>query len=356
MDTRLFHKRLSESTIALIPERTAIVCAVSGGLDSMALLHGLIAVNQIHDRQWNLRIAHLDHRLRNDSAADADFVAQQAKQLYLPCDVEIADVQSHAEESGETLEEAARRIRYAFLTSIAERCGAQLIATAHHADDQAETVLYRLLRGTSLRGLAGMPPCRPIHTEGNVKLVRPLLAFTRQELAAYVEVQGIAFRHDASNDDVQAATRNRIRHELLPLLREKFNPDIIAAINRLALHARRADDAFQLMAADALKHASVQESTGQIRISAAFLQQLPAAVQSQLVMMCLHRMDTPLGDISLERIDAILALISGDGHRRLIELPKGTTVKRRGRFIIFRAKNAPSESEDITMIDQGARS
>src|ERR1051325_2438733 len=157
MDTRLFHKRLSESTIALIPERTAIVCAVSGGLDSMAMLHGLIAVNQIHDRQWNLRIAHLDHRLRNDSAADADFVAHQAKQLYLPCDVEIADVQSHAEESGETLEEAARRIRYAFLTSIAERCGAQLIATAHHAAQSRD----ESSRDCPLSTSSGNEPPRP---------------------------------------------------------------------------------------------------------------------------------------------------------------------------------------------------
>ena len=201
-----------------------------------------------------------------------------------------------------------------------------------------------------------MKPCRPIQPGSGVRLVRPLLTFTRQELAAYVEHQSIAFRHDVSNDDLQTATRNRIRHELLPFLRDKFNPEIVAAINRLAAHARRADEALQMTAADALKHASVQQSVGQIRVSAAFLQRLPSAVQSTLAMTCLQRLDTPLGDISLQRIDAILALISGDGRRRHIELPEGVSVERRGRYIIFRSLDAPPESDDIAMIDHGALS
>jgi tRNA(Ile)-lysidine synthase len=341
MDPRLFHKRLFDAINGIIPAGAKIVCAVSGGLDSMALLHGLLAVNEIRDRRWNLHVAHLDHRLRSDSAADARFVSDHAAQLHLECTESVRDVASEACSQGESIEQAARRIRYRFLEETANRNGAAFVAAGHHADDQAETILHRLLRGTGLRGLAGMPATRPIHLGSTIQLVRPLLGFTRAELASYGERQGIPFRHDASNDDVAAATRNRIRHDVLPLLREVVNPDVTSALLRLAEQARRADEAILAMAGLALGHVRVEERGPNLIISARSLAALPRAVQSEIVLTVLDRLLAPRADLGFERVEAVLELIAADGRRRTIELPGGVRAIRRGRYLCFQSDDGP---------------
>ena len=320
----------------------------------MALLHGMAAVNEIHDHPWSLIVAHLDHSLRPESAEDAALVVKAGADLNLPSDTDRIDVRQAARDAGESVEAAARRLRYEFLESVAQRHAANFILTAHHADDQAETVLHRLIRGTSLRGLAGMAESRPISRQSSIALVRPLLGFTRLELAEYVAARGIPYRHDASNDDLRAATRNWIRLELLPLLREKANSDIVAALNRLAVHARRADEALRQISGDALKHASVQQSSSQIRFTSGHLRTLPTAVQSHLIMEALHRLGAAIPEVSMERVEAVVELIEGDDRRRQIELPGGFSAERRGRFVILRRPGAIETEEDILGLDQEA--
>ncbi len=209
------------------------VVAVSGGADSGALLHALAA-----DRPT---VAHLNHRLRGaDSDADAAFVASLHPSL--PHSIEAIDVAAVA--AGDNLEGTARRVRYDFLARVARQVGATWVATAHTLDDQAETVLHRLLRGTGLRGLRGIAAVRELVP--GILLVRPMLRVSRADVIAYLTAAGHPWREDATNRDL-AFTRNRIRHDLLPLLRT-FNPAVESVLGRLA---GQADEVFRDLEAEA---------------------------------------------------------------------------------------------------------
>ena len=211
-----------------------IVAAVSGGSDSVALLHVLRCLAP----EWRLSLhaLHVDHRLRPDSARDGEFVDRLAIQLGIPAEVVAVDVGP-----GGSREAAARIARYRALEDYADRVDAQCIAVAHTADDQAETVLMRALEGTGVRGLAGIPPTRG-------RIIRPLLAERRDALRAMLVDAGIGWIEDPSNED-RVFLRNRIRHELLPALREAYNPAIVEALVRLAGLARATTSAVESVAA-----------------------------------------------------------------------------------------------------------
>ena len=217
----------------LLAHGSSIVVAVSGGADSMALLDLLLHLQE--RRALSLHVAHFEHGIRGEaSREDADYVAAFCRARGVACSVEAADVPQYAKECRMSLETAARELRYAFLRRVRACVGAQVIAVAHHADDQAETVLQHILRGAGLHGLVGMTP----HT-GDV--VRPLLACTKEELVAHCAAHGIEVRHDATNDAAEAR-RNYLRLEILPRLAAHVNASAGAALVRLA-EAARADDA-----------------------------------------------------------------------------------------------------------------
>lgn len=317
----------------LIPPEAGIVCAVSGGADSMALLHALIMVNFTYDYGWNLLVAHLDHTLRSDSAADAIFVRQQADEFSLPCLIQRTDVAA-GRAAGESLEEAARRVRYAFLEEAAEtlrkasRGHPAVVAVGHHAEDQAETVLHHILRGTGLRGLAGMPVRRPIRWGSSIELVRPLLGFRRAELLGYLKRRGRPYRVDSTNADSAAARRNLIRHQVLPLIQETVNPEAVTALLRLAEQARRAEDVIRFCAAEALERSFVRQEKDALVLRAALIAALPKAIRSEIIVSVLRRLGAPLQEVGFERIEAA-ADAAGRAGRRVIELPGGVTVQRR---------------------------
>jgi tRNA(Ile)-lysidine synthase len=221
-------RRVREFFAAHRPPPGPIVVAVSGGPDSVALLRALRAVNS-----GPLTVAHLNHGLRGtDSDADEEFVRELTTKL----SVEFRAVRrAVAEEgAGENVEAAARRIRYEWLTTVAREAGAGWIATGHTADDQAETVLFQLVRGTGLDGLAGIAARRRLGD--GVELVRPQLNATRVEVLAYLQSLGQDYRVDATNADT-SRTRSRIRHQLLPLLARDYNPQVVAILARLATQA-----------------------------------------------------------------------------------------------------------------------
>ncbi|SVC71650.1 uncharacterized protein METZ01_LOCUS324504, partial [marine metagenome] len=203
----------------LFPETGGILVAVSGGIDSMALLH-LLATPPL-DLRERLVVAHFDHQLRGaESDADVAFVGQAAEQLGLPFESDRGDTRQLATEIGEGIEASARQLRHDFFAGLAKRLGA-VVALAHHADDQVETFFLRLLRGAGNRGLAGMQPSAPSPVDTGVTLVRPLLSVRRDQIVGFVMREGIEFREDATNTDTRFL-RNRIRHELLPQLAVKF--------------------------------------------------------------------------------------------------------------------------------------
>lgn len=215
----------------LWPRRGPLVVATSGGLDSVVLLRLLHQLSPAAGVP--LVVAHAHHGLRPEADADADFVAALARSLALPLASERLPVRDAAEQSRESIEMAARRLRHAFLARVALEHSAERIALAHHAGDQAELFLLRLLRGSGGSGLGGMLPSSPSPADPRLTLIRPLLEVPKELLQDFAAAQHIVFREDATNADV-SIPRNRVRHELLPLLRADYSPAIDTLLQRTA--------------------------------------------------------------------------------------------------------------------------
>lgn len=223
-------KKVKESVIEhqLLEEGDKVVVAVSGGPDSVALLHVL----QMWSEEWGLTliVAHVDHRFRGEaSEKEAEGVAAMAESMGLACEVARIDVPEYIQRTGHNAQDAARRLRYAFLINTARRYQAKRIALGHHADDQAETVLMNLLRGAGADGLEGMPIRRRIE---DVELVRPLLGITKSEIIAYCNIHKLQYYLDQSNQE-RRYFRNQIRLDVLPYL-QQFNPQLTASLVRMA--------------------------------------------------------------------------------------------------------------------------
>lgn len=236
----------------LLSDGQRVVVAVSGGLDSMVLLFLLKKLSAKH--RWNLEIAHFNHQLRGQhSAADEMFVRNAAERMELRCTWDGTDVRKHARDRSISIEMAARELRHRFLARTAGDLGSDTVALAHHSGDQLELFFLRLFRGAGGDGLAGMDWCRPSSCDPHVRLIRPLLSVSRKELEFYARTESIEYREDATNADLDCL-RNRIRHELLPLLRSHYQPGLDKTITRV----------MELVGADSeFVHQSASSSAGQ---------------------------------------------------------------------------------------------
>ena len=225
VNTLQFEQKIAESWSDVLKRDMRVVLAVSGGADSVAMLRALHRL--CGDQTNSLIVGHVHHGLRGEAAdRDADFVRQLCQQLDVACHVGHVDGSSR----GDGVEAAARDARYRWLIEMATSHSASYVATAHTADDQVETILHRVLRGTGLSGLAGIPAVRELAP--GVHVIRPMLACTRSEVEQYLAELGQASCEDETNRDTDL-TRNRIRHELLPMLDQDFNPQVREAILRL---------------------------------------------------------------------------------------------------------------------------
>ncbi|MFO7246306.1 MAG: tRNA lysidine(34) synthetase TilS [Bacillota bacterium] len=256
----------------LLPPGTAVVVAVSGGPDSTALLAALAALAP--GRGYRLVAAHLDHGLRPDSAGDARFAGQQARRFGAEFIVERCDVAGLARRWRTSVEDAGRRARYRFLRQVAARHGCTRIAVGHHRDDQVETVLMNLLTGAGPDGIAGMRPRR-----GSV--VRPLWERRRQEILDFLRRRELVYRIDASNVD-PGFMRNRVRHQLLPLLRRQYNPRIDDALWRLSQLAAAEVDYLEERAARLFREARLHLPGG-IWLDAAALREAPVPLRRRAI-------------------------------------------------------------------------
>jgi tRNA(Ile)-lysidine synthase len=224
----------------LLKAGQSVLVAVSGGVDSMVLLEALVRLAP--KLRWHLHVAHFNHQLRG-RASDADerLVRATARRLDLPCVVGRADVRQLARQHKLSIEMAARQARHAFLARTAREHGIRRVALAHHADDQVELFFLRLLRGAGARGLAGMQWSNPSPVDQQVTLVRPLLDRPKGELRAFAQVARVRFREDASNESPDML-RNRIRRELLPLLKRRYQPALMrVALRQMTLLGDEAD-------------------------------------------------------------------------------------------------------------------
>ncbi len=242
----------------MLPKGSRVLCAVSGGADSMCLLHLLFSKRR--ELGIELFAAHYEHGLRGaESLTDAEFVSAWCAEKGIPCTVEHGDVAAYAGEKGMGTEQAARELRYDFLRRTAEKLGCDKIATAHNADDNAETIIFNLCRGTGGAGLRGIPPVR-----GDI--VRPLLGCTRAEIEEYLDKNDVPHVEDSSNktDDY---SRNLIRHRVMPVLRE-INPAMAAAANRAAELSRQDEDCLSALADDFIERHFDGESLPQRELRA----------------------------------------------------------------------------------------
>lgn len=222
--------RFKRAADRLFHDGELVLVGVSGGPDSVCLAHALRLYSQ--RRPLRLRLAHVDHRLRPGSARDARFVEALGRRWGLPVDVATVEVSA-----ARGVEDGARRARYQALAALAKRRGATAVAVGHQMDDQAETVLLHLLRGTDPKGLAAMPESRPLYKGSRVRLVRPLLGLRRGEIEAYLRAHGATWRTDKTNRS-ERFTRNWLRRRVLPLL-ETRNPKIREHLATLASKLQR---------------------------------------------------------------------------------------------------------------------
>jgi tRNA(Ile)-lysidine synthase len=278
----------------LLPDQLVLV-GVSGGADSLALMHGL------HKLGYPMVIAHLDHALREDSTEDATFVRQLAGQMGLPFVEKRVDVRTFAVQRSQSIEEAARNVRYTFLFDTAREVNAQALATAHHADDQVETVLMHFLRGAALGGLSGMDYRRvmPIWDD-TIPIVRPLLGVWRNEIEAYLGEVGWSPREDLSNQDT-TYFRNRLRHELIPEL-ETYNPQARQVLWRMAQVLREEDHYLDKLADVAWERVFVSQEAGLIQLYHAGFMELPKPLQRRVLMHAVRLLRPDLRDVGLDAI------------------------------------------------------
>jgi tRNA(Ile)-lysidine synthase len=300
------------------------VVGVSGGADSVALLRALVAVGRA------VTVAHVHHGLRGAEAdADEEFVRRLCQQLGVGYECRRVDVSAW----GKNVEEAGRRARYAFFAEVAQRVQAQWVAVAHTADDQAETILHRLIRGTGLSGLRGMAAERtlPLPGGGTVALVRPLLTVRRQQVRAYLHRLGQAYREDSSNRNV-AYTRNRIRHEVVPLL-ESFNPRVVEALCRLGEQVAEAEEVLVGLAQDLLQRAERPRAGEKVVLDVGVLQSAPPLIQRGALRSLWQREGWPVGDMDYTAWHQVVELCQRS--ETAWDFPSGVHLRRQGRVVLL---------------------
>ena len=295
-----------------------MLLAVSGGPDSTCLLHILFGLRQ--ELGVELYIAHLDHRLRGEeSEADAAYVKKLAISLGVSATIEKRDVKTYQKGKRISLEEAAREVRYRFLADIAGNIDADYIVTGHTLDDQVETILMHIIRGTGTRGLVGLKPYSQWQLDvRSITVVRPLLEVSRQQTADYCQENKLIPRLDTSNLSL-SPLRNRIRQQLLPLL-ESYNPGVAEALLRIAAIAND-EVAFLDAEVTRLWPAVVTQKEGMIILNRDRFNQLPTAIKRHLLREAIEQILGSLKDIETRHIEEILAML-GKPAGRQINLPE----------------------------------
>jgi tRNA(Ile)-lysidine synthase len=311
----------------MLSRNDSVLVAVSGGPDSMALLHALVLLAPRYSLK--LGIGHLNHCLRPDACdGDAEFVLKLADTLNLPVYSQKVDVGAYRKSHRLSMEEAARRCRYTFLFDTARKKGFRKIALGHQADDNAEQVLMYLLRGSGPLGMAGIPPVRD---DG---VIRPLIGARREKIMHFLQANQIVFRNDFSNLD-ESFTRNRIRHSLIPNLARQFNPRIVAALNRLSTITREEEkwitDFIDPIYADTL---AAQSSDG-LLLSSAKLNQLATPVLRRVVRKAIEAIKGDRRRITLTHVEAVAKLLGKGVVSKGIDLPDGIRIELSNTHLVI---------------------
>jgi tRNA(Ile)-lysidine synthase len=297
-----------------------VVVGFSGGADSVALLHILKELKQ--SLQIDLFAAHVNHGLRGQEATeDAEFSEKLCNAWGIPFFLKEADIRALAQELQQTEEQAGRSVRYDFFNEVMERVRGDRIATAHHKNDQAETILHHVIRGSGLQGLTGIRPKR------DEVLIRPLLDVSRQEIEDYLQKRGIPYRVDATNAD-SAYTRNRIRNQLLPALMQDYNPNIVESLCRMGDLLRTEDD-FLSGCCSSLYKEMASFTTGQAALDLKKFNDCHPALKRRLVRLAIEEVRGDLDGVGLSHVEAVIQLAAHSATGSRIMIPAGSLNKSR---------------------------
>lgn len=330
--------------LALPLKDARVIVAVSGGADSVALLLSLDELLRERRLGLSLTVAHLDHGLRPSSHEDARWVEDLARRLGYESKVEQLSIRGRAQSDRDNLEQAARRARYEFLARESQKQGARLILTAHTVDDQAETVLLRLLRGSGAEGLGGMEPVRSLYAGSAVLLARPLLNWARRaETEEYARSLKVEFRADEMNEDERYA-RVRVRKRLLPLMRG-FNERVVEALARTAKLLREDSRALDKLAALLLEEALCGSKPEDSSLCVEVLSGASESLRRRALRLWLAERRGDLRRLEMVHLRAVERLLAGERGGRVAELPGGAKVSRRRGRLFFHAKRVENGTE-----------
>ncbi|MCX5801491.1 MAG: tRNA lysidine(34) synthetase TilS [Candidatus Eisenbacteria bacterium] len=337
-------------TKGLIVSRDSVLVAVSGGADSVALLQVLFDLHR--DMGFTLEAAHLNHGIRGNAAdEDADFVEKMCLGLGIACHVGRADAPSFAKSAKLSTEEAARELRHGFLKDRAAAHGHNKIALGHTMNDQAETVLMHIIRGAGILGVSGMKPISKVGTktisetctsampgvsdgesrpDSGLFFIRPFLATSRAEVNEFIASRQIAYREDASNVDA-AFMRNRVRHELVEILREKYNPRIVEVLSSHASLVAEAEDYLSKVASEAYRNCVREETREHIQLELTSLLSYHTFVQSYILREAYRRLCGSLRDLSFTHVASLIGLISSGQSGDSVDIALGKSAWLDGR-------------------------
>lgn len=340
-----------------------VLVAVSGGADSIALLRGMVAIRQ--QAEGRIVIAHFNHRLRGEqSDADEAFVVRLGGQLDLPYEIGHAEARSSgtagphvgsgsigtslqspaAESAPDTSEADAREWRYGFLRETAARVGARFVVTAHSADDQAETILHRILRGTGIAGLAGIRPYRQLIP--GVAIVRPMLDCRRAEVIEYLNTIGQDYREDSTNADLHY-TRNRIRHELLPQIADRYNSNVVEALTKLGSMAGEVQTLVDELVAGMAERCIIENLADAVQIDCRSLQRENGFLVRQLLIAIWNEHAWPQQAMSYDKWGRLAKMATTEGStvpEAKTVLPGNILVERKGDVLVVLAPEGSSRS------------
>jgi tRNA(Ile)-lysidine synthase len=316
----------------LLPGETVVV-GVSGGNDSTALLHILAALNQQYQYGWVLHAVHLNHGFRGEEARqDARYAEELCRKLGVVFHPFEYDVPAYMEETGMGAQEASRELRYRLYLEVAVKHGATKVALAHHADDQVETILFRLVRGTRLNGLAGIPKRRWL-AEGSIELIRPLLHKTRQELEGYCRENGLTPREDSSNQS-RKYKRNLLRLDVMPLLElvnDRYREHIVEAAEAI-----RQDEMYlESLSRERLEQVVTLQNPEEIVIDNDKFQSCDVALQRRMITLILSYLSKQT-EWSSQHVETVLYMSGGSRPSAELHLPSQLVVNRVYGRIHFR--------------------
>lgn len=309
-----------------------IVLAVSGGADSTALMYAMVSLKNEDTLYADIMCAHINHQLRGaDADSDEDFAMNLARDLHLPVATRRVDVRGFARKNKLSIETAARQLRIVNLLDIAKENNCGWIATAHHKNDNAETILHRLVRGTGFRGLAGIWPARIVVND--IRFARPLLCVTRNGVVEYLRKRNLRWRTDHTNADC-TYTRNFIRHRLLPALQKDYTGSLVEQLSILAASARKLHSAVY-RSVDKIWFQLAEYADNGIKLNVNIFLAQPLPVKIELVRRCLTAVGSGLRDITHQHFGWILRLAEKNITGRKVQLPFAFVVHREYDYIFF---------------------